>query len=345
MTEPNPLLAILVAILAAAAAVALLWPDRGLYWRWRRSLHANERVLLEDALKHLFDADYKGKIASLESLSGALSVSGNRAAELLKTLEERELAEPIEGGYRLTSEGRSYALRVVRIHRLWERYLSDETGLDPRAWHDEAEVREHRTSAAEADALAAALGHPRFDPHGDPIPTPEGEIMPAAGRPLTETAVGTLVELVHVEDEPAAVYDQLVAEGLHPGMKIRLLDSDPRRLRLEVDAEEHVLAPVVAANLWVQPLPEEERMEGPFVRLSSLEPGEEATVLAISPAVRGAERRRLFDLGLLPGTKVAAEMRSPSGDPTGYRIRGALIALRRAQADGIRIEKLGSEAA
>jgi DtxR family Mn-dependent transcriptional regulator len=71
--------------------------------------------------------------------------------------------------------------------------------------------------------------------------------------------------------------------------------------------------------------------------LAELEPGRKAHVVSISRACRGVERRRLMDLGILPGTEVEAAMTSPSGDPTAYRIRGALVALRRDQADHIQI--------
>ena len=335
----DPALALIIALGLAAAAVLLLWPVRGLLWRWMRGLRATERVLIEDALKHLFDFEYKERVANVQSLSGALAVSGNRAVELLRRLQEQELVGVEGDGYRLTPEGRKYALRVVRIHRLWERYLAEETGLGPDAWHSEAEVREHTTSPEEAEELAVSLGHPRFDPHGDPIPTAGGDIAPLQGRPLTELAVGELAEIVHVEDEPDAVYAQLVAEGLFPGMRVRVIESGPRRIAFEADAEEHVLAPILAANLSVLPLPREEEMHGPFTPLSSLDLGERARVVALSPVLRGAERRRMLDLGLIPGTEVTAEIRSPGGDPTGYRIRGAVIALRRDQADQVRIEQ------
>jgi DtxR family Mn-dependent transcriptional regulator len=336
----DPALALAIGVSLAIAAVLLFWPVRGLLWRWLRGLRATERVLIEDALKHLFDFEYKERIANLQSLSGALAVSGNRAADLLRRLQEQELIAFDGDGYRLTPEGRKYALRVVRIHRLWERYLAEETGLGPDAWHPEAEIREHTTTLEEAEALSASLGYPRFDPHGDPIPTAGGDIAPREGRPLTELVVGELAEIVHVEDEPDAVYAQLVAEGLYPGMRVRVNEAGPRRIAFEADTEEHVLAPILAANLSVRPLPKEERMHGPFARLSSLDLGTTARVMALSPVLRGPERRRMLDLGLIPGTEVTAEIRSPSGDPTGYRIRGAVIALRREQADQVRIEQV-----
>ena len=117
------------------------------------------------------------------------------------------------------------------------------------------------------------------------------------------------------------------------------------RLRFEANAEEIVLAPVLAANLSVAPLPEDVEMPGPFESLSELSIGQQARVVAISPTLRAPERRRMLDLGLIPGTVVQAELRSPSGDPTGYRIRGAVIALRQDQASQIQIERLEAGAA
>ena len=336
----DPALALVVAAAVVAATVLLLWPARGWLWRWLRALRATERVLIEDSLKHLFDFEYTGRAASLQSLSGALAISGNRAAELLGRLQEQELVTIRESGYRLTAEGRKYALRIVRIHRLWESYLSDESGLDPAAWHKEAELLEHTTSVEEAEALSARMGHPPYDPHGDPIPTAGGDIAPPRGQPLDQLAVGELAEIVHIEDEPEAVYAQLLAEGLHPGMRVRINESTTQRITFEADAEEHVLAPILAANLSVLPLSSGEEMAGPFQCLSSLELGRIAKVVALSPALRGSERRRMLDLGLIPGTEIVAELRSPAGDPTAYRIRGAVIALRQEQADQIRIEPL-----
>ena len=115
--------------------------------------------------------------------------------------------------------------------------------------------------------------------------------------------------------------------------------TSPERIRFVADATEHILAPVLAANLSVVALPQEEEMAGPFEQLSDLELGESAKVVSISPFLRPQERRRMLDLGLLPGTEVQAELRSPAGDPTGYRIRGAVIALRKDQADQVQVER------
>jgi DtxR family Mn-dependent transcriptional regulator len=336
----DPILALIVALLLGLTAALLLWPTRGLLWRAVRALRVSDRVMIEDALKHIHDCEYHDKPCTLHSLGGALGLSGNRAAELSRRLEELELIRTAEGGIKLTAEGRGIALRVIRIHRLWERYLSDETGLSASEWHSEAERREHTTTPGQAALLAARTGDPRFDPHGDPIPTEDGEIIPPRGRPLPDLPIGALAEIVHVEDEPESIYAQIVAEGLHPGMRVRVAAVSSERIRFEADAEEHVLAPIFAANLWAVPLQQEQgRMEGPFERLSGLEPGEQARVIGISNRCRGMERRRMLDLGIVPGTVVQYELTSAGGDPVAYRIRGAVIALRSEQADLIHIDR------
>ena len=340
----GPLLSLSAVLATLALAVALFWPVRGLFWRGRRLMRSSERVRIEDALKHAYDCEYRKTPCTLLSLAGALSLSGSRAAALVARLEELRLVEEAGGAYRLTGDGRGEALRVVRIHRLWERYLSDETGLDPTEWHATADEREHSTSPQEADSLALRMGQPRYDPHGDPIPTADGEIAPRRGKPLSEADVGEVAEIVHIEDEPASIYAQLVAEGLYPGMRVRLLEKTPQRVRFEGEAEEHVLAPVLAANLTVIVLDEAVADEGALRSLSALAPGENARVTGLSALCRGLERRRLLDLGIVPGTRVSAELTSPSGDPTAFRVRGALVALRREQADLVHISEGGAAA-
>jgi len=224
----DPLTALLAAFIAGVLLVALFWPMRGLFWRLTHAMRATERVRTEDALKHLHDCEYRRLPCTLQSLR----------------LEERALASRAGDAWTLTPEGRTYALRVIRIHRLWERYLSEETGLHATEWHVEAHRREHTTSPEEAEALSARMGHPRYDPHGDPIPTPDGEVASPRGRHLPDLPPGRPAEIVHIGDEPEAVYAQLVAEGLHLGMRVRVLEVSPRRIRFEADAEEHVLAPV-----------------------------------------------------------------------------------------------------
>ncbi|MFQ5709418.1 MAG: iron dependent repressor, metal binding and dimerization domain protein [bacterium] len=318
----------------------IFWPKGGFFWKWRRSLQDTLRVLVEDALKHLYDQEYKGLPCTLQTISGTLSIAGDRAFKLMSRLEALGLVRSRGAGFELTSEGRSYALRMIRIHRLWERYLADETGLAETEWHAQAEKLEHHMTDAEADALEAHVGHPTYDPHGDPIPTSAGKLPPKQGSPLIDLQEGEVAQIIHIEDEPSAVYAQLVAQGLHPGAQIQMLEKSSKRIHFVADGEENVLAPVVAANVTVVRLPKAKKIEGPFETLASLRVNEKGEVLGISKACRGQQRRRLMDLGVIPGTIVSAEMRSPGGDPTAYNIRGATIALRRQHAEMIYIKRL-----
>ena len=256
-------------------------------------------------------------------------------------MEERKLVEIRAGALRLTPEGRDLGLRVLRAHRLWESYLADRTAFPETEWHGRAHTLEHGLSNEQVDALAAQLQHPTHDPHGDPIPTADGQAERPDGIPIAEAPAGRALRVVHIEDEPDAVYSQLVAEGIFPGMMLRVAEMSVTRVRLISASSEHVLAPLVAANITVEVLPEEEALEPEGgVSLDTLAVGESGRVLSLSPRCRGAERRRLMDLGVLPGTILTVEMRSPSGDPTAYWIRGALIALRTEQASWLRVERV-----
>ncbi len=141
--------------------------------------------------------------------------------------------------------------------------------------------------------------------------------------------------IIHIEDEPDAIYQQLVAEGLYPGMQVRMMESTKERVRFTANGEESVLAPLFAKNITVAPIKFEKTVEGKFKNLSSLKIGEKGTVLGISKALRGQQRRRLMDLGIVPGTDIVAEIKGAFGDPTAYRIKGASIALRKKLAERI----------
>ncbi|MDZ7344903.1 MAG: DtxR family transcriptional regulator [candidate division KSB1 bacterium] len=323
----------------AFVTLLLFWPGKGLVWQLRRARGLSQRVLIEDALKHLYHQEDKNQIGTIESLSGALGIRRNDAANLLGKLEAQGLIHSEQNGFGLTAEGKAYALRVIRVHRLWERYFAEETGLAETRWHEEAEKREHQTTPEEAEAMATQMGNPLHDPHGDPIPTRNGELPPRRGKPLTDLPVGQLARIIHIEDEPAALYGQLVAHGLYPGMQIQLLSKSAERVRFTADGKAMHLSPVAAANVTVTPLAKDHEIEGPYNLLSSLRVGESGVVLGISKACRGMQRRRLMDLGIVPGTVIRAELRSASGDPTAYNIRGAMIALRQDQANLIHIRR------
>jgi DtxR family Mn-dependent transcriptional regulator len=184
------------------------------------------------------------------------------------------------------------------------------------------------------------MGHPVYDPHGDPIPTAAGQLPPRTGVTVAALTPGQPATIVHLEDEPREVYERLVAAGLAPGARLQLLEATSERVRLVVDGAEHVLPPVVAANITVARVSAEgPEAEAPRTSLADLRPGESGVVQEIAPACPGPQRRRLLDLGLVPGTLVRAELRGAIAGPVVYEIRGALIALRREQAEMVRVER------
>jgi DtxR family Mn-dependent transcriptional regulator len=239
----------------------------------------------------------------------------------------------------LKPSGRERALHIVRAHRIWERHLADRTGVEEELWHDEAERVEHHLSPSEVRDLSAELGHPTFDPHGDPIPPEGAGLWPIDGAPMTSLEAGDHARIVHLEDEPPAVYARLVAEGLTIGMEVHILDKSPESIRFWADGHLVVLAPITAANVTVRILQKQARDEPEqTVTLWDVAPGRQATVTSISKGCRGLMRRRLLDLGMVPGTVVTVERAAPGGDPVAYRVRGATIALRENQARFIYVE-------
>jgi len=335
----NPLLLIIGTVLIIVLYL-LLMPKIGLVSRLMKLNKDRNRVLIEDALKHLYDCEYKNVDCSLNSLSGSLFINGAKAALLITRLEAMNLITSHENKIFLTSEGRIYALKIVRIHRLWEKYLADNTSEHETDWHAIAEKREHETTFEEAKKLSAKLGNPLIDPHGDQIPSEIGEIPDREGVTLNNLESGCFAIILHIEDEPKEVYAQISALKLYPGMQIYLLENSNEIIRFVADLEECVLAPVLASNITVTRIEEKIEIKSSYEILSSLKQDEEAVVMGISKAMRGQQRRRLLDFGIVPGTIVKSQLRSLSDDPVGYEIRGAIIALRKNQSDLIYIKRM-----
>jgi DtxR family Mn-dependent transcriptional regulator len=324
-------------IASAALALALFWPRRGLVARTRQARRLGERVLIEDALKHIHARELRGTLATPESLAGKLSVSVKRALEMISSMEEGGLVQSTGPGILLSPSGHETALPVIRAHRLLERYLADELRVPLEEVHATADRREHSLSAEEVDELEAQLGYPQQDPHGDPIPTSSGALESVESTALTDWPVGRSARVVHLEDEPPEALAGIVAAGFALGMQIEVRRVSKERLLVWDGEEERELAPVFASNVFVTGLPHPVQ---PPLKLSSLEPGEAGRIIALR--CEGLGRRRLLDLGLTPGTVVLCAFPGPLGEPTAYRVRGALIALRKEQGNEIEIEPVSA---
>lgn len=300
-----------------------------LYKDWRS---AKEREQLEDALKHLLDREQQGRHASPESLAGTLDLPRQKITCLVSDMESQGLLETKGSQLHLTAEGERWAIHVVRAHRLWERYLADEARMPLSQIHNAAQKREHSFTEAQLNDLEAALGHPTRDPHGDPIPSREGKMLSVESMPITAWQAEGPARIVHIEDEPAIAYEQILAAGLRLGQTIRMMEKTPQRVVLSDGEIEYRLAPTVAANISVAPLPESEIAIANAVALADLAHDQHAEIVMLDDSVQGFTRRRFLDLGLTPGTTIYPELGNFFGDPRAYRVRGTLIALRKDQA-------------
>ncbi len=333
--------AVLLLVLLLAAAVFYL--EKGLRRLWRRRGEYRGRAQLEDALKHILAWQHRAKAATPESLAGALGLSPQAVLELLTRMEAAETIESVTGGVRLTPKGERRALQVVRAHRLWESHLSDDANMPMGRIHRAAERAEHRLSGEDLAELDAHLGHPRHDPHGDPIPTAEGFMVPLNAVSLSEWPAGDYARIVHIEDEPEVIFRQILVAGLRPGQIVRVLETGGRRVVVSDGESAHRLAPAVAANIQVAAASARAMRPAESIRLSRLPQGAKAEVIELDEACRGFSRRRLLDLGLTPRTTVEAVLENTFGDPRAFRIRGTVIALRSEQADHIRVRPLSPQ--
>lgn len=310
----------------------LFWPDYGVIARIRGRRKKREKILKEDALKFLFDCEYKSQSCGLNSIAGNLHISTDKASKILEELRKEGFID-IQGQLcGLTATGRIYALKVIRTHRLWERYLADETGVHELRWHVEADRIEHHMKDEDMDLISRKLSNPIFDPHGDPIPSKKGELPEYKGQILSQSTLGFKGKITHIEDEPHSIYKELVAMGIYPGMNFEVVEYSGHSIKISLELQEYELNQLQANAITVVPLPGNTDIGHNLKTLADLKEGEDAEVVGISPQCRGSQRRRLLDLGVVPGTVIKAELAGPLGDPKAYRIMGASIGLRRKQA-------------
>jgi DtxR family Mn-dependent transcriptional regulator len=160
--------------------------------------------------------------ASTKDVAERLSISSASVSNMFMRLRKMGLTEyePYQGAS-LTEAGRVEALRLLRRHRLIETFLLERLGYPWEAVHEEAESLEHSVSDEFTERLAEFLGHPAYDPHGDPIPASDGTLEADDSFPLSAATAGQRVRIYRVGDEEAAKLAYLEEHGLMPG---RLLE-------------------------------------------------------------------------------------------------------------------------
>jgi DtxR family Mn-dependent transcriptional regulator len=207
---------------------------------------------VEDYLKAIYRLSRGSQPASTSDIAELLALSAPSVSGMVRRLSEQGLLEHVPyRGVVLTESGRRIALRMIRRHRLIEAYLVGFLGYTWDTVHDEAERLEHAVSEALIERMASALGNPRFDPHGDPIPASDGSIDELAYTPLAEVPVGETAEIRRVDTSHADRLRFLEHAGLKPGVRVTVRERQPFRgpLTLRVGTEDQVIGQELAQQI------------------------------------------------------------------------------------------------
>ncbi len=212
----------------------------------------------EDYLKTIYAlerAAQSGEVGT-GAVAEALGVAGPSATNMLKRLATAGLvAHHPRRGVALTADGERVALEVIRHHRLLETYLTEALGFGWDEVHDEADRLEHLLSDRLEARMDEALGYPAFDPHGDPIPTIEGEVPHRPVRSLATVQVGDGGVIARVDDRDPAKLRYLAELGLTPGTTATIVEalpfSGPRRVRIADGEVEHLMGDELAAAVFI----------------------------------------------------------------------------------------------
>jgi DtxR family Mn-dependent transcriptional regulator len=174
---------------------------------------------VEDYAKAIFSLQTRTQEpVSTTALAERLGITPGSVSAMLRKLSDLGLIEHAPyRGVSLTSEGRALALEVIRHHRLLESFLSEALGMSWDRVHAEAEVLEHVISEELEELIAAKLGHPTVDPHGDPIPTAELELDEPLTRAMESLSPGDSGVFVRVSDADPEMLRYLAGCGISPG--------------------------------------------------------------------------------------------------------------------------------
>jgi len=181
---------------------------------------------VEDYLKAIYSLSEAGDAASTSAIAETLDIQPASVTGMVKRLADSGLLEYLPyRGVRLTKPGVREALRVVRRHRILETYLCERLGFSWDDVHGEAERLEHAASDQLIEKMAAALEFPRHDPHGAPIPTSSGHIEDTNLLTLADAQPGECLRIRAVRDEDSADLRSMAVEGLVPGARVIVTES------------------------------------------------------------------------------------------------------------------------
>jgi DtxR family Mn-dependent transcriptional regulator len=209
---------------------------------------------VEDYLKTIYELQQiKGKVATM-ALAKQLDVRPASVTGMVKKLADLNLViyEPYKGVV-LTASGEKIALEVIRHHRLIERYLAEALGVPWDQVDAEAEKWEHILSDDMEDRIDAYLGHPETDPHGAPIPTPDGHLPPPTGLPLSDLEPGQRALVKEVSDHDPELLRYLGELGLFPDVEVTVTEVAPfgGPVTVRINDRTHALGRKVAHHILV----------------------------------------------------------------------------------------------
>lgn len=210
---------------------------------------------VEDYLKTIYKLQDSGA-ASTTEIARSMNVSSASVTNMVKRLAQMGLVEyQSYKGVTLTTAGNKIALEIIRHHRLLETYLKEVMGYPWDKMHEEAEHLEHHISEEFEQKLEEMLGYPTHDPHGDPIPTRDGQIAAVAGAPLSEAKPGKTHIVQRVSDADPALLTYLEELGLMPGALVKVVRCAPFNgpLTLSIEDQEQVVGHAVAGSVFVAP--------------------------------------------------------------------------------------------
>jgi DtxR family Mn-dependent transcriptional regulator len=210
---------------------------------------------VEDYAKAIYALQRGEGAVSTTALAERLGVTAASASGMVRKLDEHGLVTHVPyRGVRLTETGTRLALEVLRHHRLLELYLSESLGVPWDRVHEEAEVLEHVLSEELEALIAAKLGNPTHDPHGDPIPSADLEMPDEPTRSLAELEPGSQGTFVRVSDSDPEMLRYLAEREIAPGADVRVEDKQPfgGPLFVAINDHTHVLGGKLAAAMRVR---------------------------------------------------------------------------------------------
>jgi DtxR family Mn-dependent transcriptional regulator len=221
-----------------------------------RTENARPSEAIQNYAKAIYALEQRGGGAvTNNALAERLQVTPASASAMVKKLDELGLVRHVPyKGMKLTASGRRVALEVLRHHRLLELYLAESLGLPWDRVHDEAEVLEHVLSEELEELIAAKLGNPTRDPHGDPIPSAELEIEEGQTECLAALEPGARGVFVRVSDSDPSMLRYLAELGITPGAQFEIVDRQPfgGPLYARFDSQVHVLGGDLATAMRVE---------------------------------------------------------------------------------------------